>query len=35
MGMHITTDPPILYFGTPVVLISTENEDATANLAPM
>jgi flavin reductase (DIM6/NTAB) family NADH-FMN oxidoreductase RutF len=33
--MHITTDPPILYFGTPVVLISTENEDATANLAPM
>jgi flavin reductase (DIM6/NTAB) family NADH-FMN oxidoreductase RutF len=23
------------YFGTPVVLISTENEDATANLAPM
>ncbi len=35
MGMHVTTDPPILYFGTPVVLISTENEDATANLAPM
>jgi flavin reductase (DIM6/NTAB) family NADH-FMN oxidoreductase RutF len=35
MGMHITTDPPILYFGTPVVLISTENEDASANLAPM
>jgi flavin reductase (DIM6/NTAB) family NADH-FMN oxidoreductase RutF len=33
--MHLTTDPPILYFGTPVVLISTENEDATANLAPM
>jgi flavin reductase (DIM6/NTAB) family NADH-FMN oxidoreductase RutF len=35
MGMHMTTDLPILYFGTPVVLISTENEDATANLAPM
>jgi flavin reductase (DIM6/NTAB) family NADH-FMN oxidoreductase RutF len=35
MDMHVTTDPPILYFGTPVVLISTENEDATANLAPM
>lgn len=33
--MHVTTDPPILYFGTPVVLISTLNEDATANLAPM
>jgi flavin reductase (DIM6/NTAB) family NADH-FMN oxidoreductase RutF len=35
MAMHVTTDPPILYFGTPVVLISTENDDATANLAPM
>ena len=30
-----TTDPPILYFGTPVVLISTLNEDSTPNLAPM
>lgn len=27
--------PNILYFGTPVVLISTLNEDGTANLAPM
>jgi flavin reductase (DIM6/NTAB) family NADH-FMN oxidoreductase RutF len=35
MGMHTITDPPILYFGTPVVLVSTENEDGTANLAPM
>jgi flavin reductase (DIM6/NTAB) family NADH-FMN oxidoreductase RutF len=35
MGMHTITDPPILYFGTPVVLISTENEDGSANLAPM
>jgi flavin reductase (DIM6/NTAB) family NADH-FMN oxidoreductase RutF len=35
MRMHLTTNPPILYFGTPVVLISTDNEDATANLAPM
>lgn len=33
--MHITTEPAILYFGTPVVLISTRNEDGTANLAPM
>ena len=32
---HILTEPAILYFGTPVVLISTENEDGTANLAPM
>ncbi|MGH2486373.1 MAG: flavin reductase family protein [Ktedonobacterales bacterium] len=27
--------PKILYFGTPVVLISTRNEDGSANLAPM
>jgi flavin reductase (DIM6/NTAB) family NADH-FMN oxidoreductase RutF len=33
--MHAITDPPILYFGTPVVLISTENPDGTPNLAPM
>jgi flavin reductase (DIM6/NTAB) family NADH-FMN oxidoreductase RutF len=33
--MHITIDPKILYFGTPVVLISTLNEDGTPNLAPM
>jgi flavin reductase (DIM6/NTAB) family NADH-FMN oxidoreductase RutF len=32
---HVTAEPPILYFGTPVVLISTLNEDGTANLAPM
>lgn len=33
--MHIKTEPPILYFGTPVVLITTQNEDGTYNLAPM
>ncbi len=33
--MHITSEPAILYFGTPVVLISTINEDGSANLAPM
>lgn len=33
--MHIRCEPPILYFGTPVVLISTVNEDNTFNLAPM
>lgn len=33
--MHQTIDPAILYFGTPVVLVSTENEDGSANLAPM
>jgi flavin reductase (DIM6/NTAB) family NADH-FMN oxidoreductase RutF len=33
--MHVTIEPSILYFGTPVVLISTVNEDGTFNLAPM
>jgi flavin reductase (DIM6/NTAB) family NADH-FMN oxidoreductase RutF len=28
-------DPAILYLGTPVVLIGTQNEDGTPNLAPM
>lgn len=33
--MHITIEPSILYFGTPVVLIGTKNENDTDNLAPM
>jgi flavin reductase (DIM6/NTAB) family NADH-FMN oxidoreductase RutF len=33
--MHIALEPSILYFGTPVVLISTRNLDGTPNLAPM
>ncbi|HET9438647.1 MAG TPA: flavin reductase family protein [Longimicrobiales bacterium] len=32
---HSVIDPAILYFGTPVVLISSTNPDGTANLAPM
>ncbi|MEU0537812.1 flavin reductase family protein [Amycolatopsis tolypomycina] len=32
---HTAIEPGILYFGTPVVLISSTNEDGTANLAPM
>lgn len=32
---HIVSEPSILYFGTPVVLISTRNADGSANLAPM
>jgi flavin reductase (DIM6/NTAB) family NADH-FMN oxidoreductase RutF len=35
IGGHVTISPNILYFGTPVVLLSTENEDGSANLAPM
>ncbi len=33
--MHKVIEPKILYFGTPVVLISTLNEDGSANVAPM
>lgn len=32
---HLTIEPSILYVGTPVELISTENGDGTFNLAPM
>lgn len=33
--MHQTISPAILYWGTPVIIISTTNEDGTTNLAPM
>jgi flavin reductase (DIM6/NTAB) family NADH-FMN oxidoreductase RutF len=33
--MHIRSEPEILYFGTPVVLISTCNEDGSFNIAPI
>jgi flavin reductase (DIM6/NTAB) family NADH-FMN oxidoreductase RutF len=33
--MHKTIEPTILYFGTPVALISTVNPDGSPNLAPM
>lgn len=33
--MHVVSNPSILYFGTPVVLISTVNEDGSYNLAPI
>ena len=32
---HSIISPAILYVGTPVVVISSENEDGTSNLAPM
>jgi len=32
---HTAIEPGILYFGTPVVLISSSNEDGSPNLAPM
>jgi flavin reductase (DIM6/NTAB) family NADH-FMN oxidoreductase RutF len=32
---HLAIEPTILYFGTPVVLLSTENDDGSANLAPI
>lgn len=31
----LTINPKILYFGTPVALISSMNEDGAANLAPI
>lgn len=34
-AMHHPISPAILYWGTPVVLITTENEDRTFNIAPM
>src|SRR5579864_6725826 len=33
--MHKTIEPSILYFGTPVALISTINPDGSPNIAPM
>ncbi len=33
--MHKSVTPSILYFGTPVVLVGTLNEDGTPNLAPI
>ncbi len=35
MADSILIDPAILYWGTPVVLVSTVNEDKSPNLAPM
>ncbi len=32
---HKIVEPKIMYFGTPVVLVSTLNEDGSPNLAPM
>ncbi|MEV8562099.1 flavin reductase family protein [Streptomyces sp. NPDC051917] len=34
-GTHLAITPSILYFGTPVVLLTTENADGTFNLAPI
>jgi flavin reductase (DIM6/NTAB) family NADH-FMN oxidoreductase RutF len=33
--MHVTINPAILYFGTPVIIVSTLNDDGSPNLAPM
>jgi flavin reductase (DIM6/NTAB) family NADH-FMN oxidoreductase RutF len=32
---HLDIEPAILYLGTPVVLVSTSNEDGTTNISPM
>ncbi len=33
--MHLISEPSILYFGTPVILIGTTNKNGSYNLAPM
>ncbi|QLP97414.1 MAG: flavin reductase family protein [Rhodoblastus sp.] len=33
--MHQPSEPAILYFGTPVILVSTRNRDGDANIAPI
>jgi flavin reductase (DIM6/NTAB) family NADH-FMN oxidoreductase RutF len=33
--MHNQISPAILYWGTPIVLITTENEDGTSNISPI
>lgn len=35
MNAHLTITPPVLYFGTPVCVISTLNADGSTNLAPI
>ncbi|WP_326836063.1 flavin reductase family protein [Amycolatopsis rhabdoformis] len=35
MDDHVAITPSILYFGTPVVLLTTENADGTPNITPM
>lgn len=32
---HRVIDPPVLYFGTPIVLITTLNQDGSPNISPM
>lgn len=32
---HVAIQPKILYYGTPVVLLTTENEDGTTNITPI
>ncbi|MET7801102.1 flavin reductase family protein [Streptomyces decoyicus] len=35
VATHMAIEPSVLYFGTPVVLLTTENQDGSFNLAPM
>jgi flavin reductase (DIM6/NTAB) family NADH-FMN oxidoreductase RutF len=32
---HVTIHPPVLYVGTPVVLVTSRNRDGTTNISPM
>lgn len=35
MSSHVTIQPKILYYGAPVVLLTTENADGTTNISPI
>ncbi|QRG68377.1 flavin reductase family protein [Brevibacillus choshinensis] len=35
MSSHVTIQPKILYYGAPVVLLTTENPDGTTNISPI
>lgn len=35
MRSHVTIHPKILYYGAPVVLLSTENSDGSTNISPI
>ena len=35
MTPTIEINPPVLYFGTPVIILSTLNEDGSTNLSPL
>lgn len=35
LSSHVTIDPPVLYVGTPIALVTTTSPDGSANIGPM